>query len=183
MSTQSRLERIERATGINEPCPACALSTSLPADLSPQDYVSGICDLCGAPTKFLVRGWTAREKEAAAVYARAHIDGLFSDRRTMAIAFWLERRIKERGQTHAQEYERLKLRVTFDPTARSRVALIEKYEIQVKARDDAFLATASDETLRALVEIGNLTDEELEAIIWPESVAAPARHETITQGK
>jgi len=163
---------VEHAAGINQPCPECALAVPTPADAAPGDYIAGTCGFCGGPMNYGAAGWTDREREVGAVMASVHFGERFRDERTAAMACWLDRRVEARGQTNKQEMERLRARAAFDPSARFRLAGLERLEAASSARWQAVIVEASDETLEMLVGMYELSDEGLEQIIWPASVAA-----------
>lgn len=165
MSLESRIEKLESATA----CPACRLAVPVPADAAPDDYLIGTCELCGETVTYHVKGWSEREREVGAVLALRHFEETLTERRTMAMACWLERRT----QAHeTAERADLQARATFSAIARRRLALIEQCDALADARWSACLSTASDETLQAIVDVHSLTDAELERIIWPEPIAA-----------
>lgn len=79
----------------------------------------------------------------------------------------MDRRMREREQTNAQEIERLRARAVFDVSARLRIAALERREREASARWRAAIEEARDETLILFERIEGASDEELERIIWP----------------
>lgn len=167
MSALSRLERLEASAGVNLPCPECVMASPTPPDAPPTDYIAGTCGFCGGPMNYLCAGWTEREREAGALMASVHFGERFRDERTAAIACWLDRRTRERGQTNAQEMEGLRARAAFDVAARVRLMGLERLEAAANERWQAAITEASDEALELAVEMDGRDDEELERIIWP----------------
>ena len=80
--------------------------------------------------------------------ASVHFGERFRDERTAAMGCWLDRRVKERGQSDMQEFERVRRCAAFDPTARFRLAILGKMEEAPLARWQATIEESSDRHTR-----------------------------------
>lgn len=96
MNIQTRVEKLEQASGINKRCPFCTLAVPMPPNFRPEDYIAGACPLCGAAVNFDVSKMTAREREVCAALKALPFGGAIGDMRASAMACWLDRRQKER---------------------------------------------------------------------------------------
>ncbi len=168
MNIQTRVERLEQASGINKRCPFCALAVPMPPDFKPEDYCAGKCPMCGVAANIDMSRMTTREREVCAELKYYPFAGALTNVRGRATSCWLVRRQEERGD-EAAERRRLEVRASFDPLARKRLKLMDEVDARFSAMWEEYLAGASDETLQGIIDIHALTDEELERIIWPEA--------------
>jgi hypothetical protein len=161
MNMNARVGKVETvvltARAQDVPCTwhaLCELDPSRPA--SPADIVSGACHECGGELALNVEGATMRERELSAeLFAvGTSLATLTASRRVWAAILWLSRRGK-------------KITARADETYKQ--ALIDEGDRRRAEQWRVHLTTVSDEMLTVLLDLGELTTAELEAIIWPGS--------------
>ena len=87
MNIQTRVERLEHASGINKRCQFCALAVPTRPNFKPEDYLAGECPMCGAAVNFDVSRMTAREREVCAELRSYPFAGALRDARGRASLF------------------------------------------------------------------------------------------------
>ncbi len=157
MNIQGRIERMEAMM-----CPLCALQVP---DSLEAVCIEALCPLCGAEVKWDVSGLTEREREVFTALRSCAFGRGLDDPRIRAMACWLKRRQDERGDAKT-ERQHLEARAHFDVSARLQLAFMDKAEIRGNAMWDEYLGTVPTEQLQALLDTHQMSDAELEALIW-----------------
>lgn len=168
MSLKHEVKRLEQATGINAPCPMCAQSEPTQNTTAP---IHGICPICNASVVYDGEKLSEREREVFSEIAVLLGPSALTDRRRCAMCCWWQRRhvVQEADE---RETRMLQALAPIDPTARQRLSWKESCNQHARAQWDSYFAVATDDELKTIVEIGDMSDAELEAIIWPEPIAA-----------
>jgi hypothetical protein len=147
-------------------CPLCALQVP---DSPEAICLEAPCPLCGVCVKWDVSHLSERERGVFAELRACAFGSGLDDPRLRAMSCWIDRRQNERTGDNT-ERKHLEARAHFDASARLQLAFMDKVEARSIALWDEYLDKASDEQLRAMLETQEMSDAELEAIIWPESV-------------
>ncbi|MDQ5835974.1 MAG: hypothetical protein M3379_04250 [Acidobacteriota bacterium] len=133
----------------------------LPDPKDPQDQFAGGCHECGEPTEYNVEGYSPREREVMAeLYGvGSSLATVSASRRSVAALEWLRRQLAKKnvpllhGLAHALEEE----------TLRRFVKMWEAHLQNVRLVSDDVLEFMASE------ELQTMPDDDLAAIIWPET--------------
>lgn len=169
MKLRTEIEKIERAIVAKEFCPYCAFDAGTPGE--PALPIPGICPICGGPVVYDGAELSEKERYVLSEIAKVRAFDVMTDRLRIAMSYWWQGRsnVSERDE---QETRLLQARASFDPDARQRLTWKKACEEHAKIQQESFIKAATDEQLIALDEIGSMSDEELESIIWSEQIAA-----------